>query len=300
MADETTDLDPGPDANVTAAELVRGFAKWRDAAMNNPVFISTHGRVTHVLTSADQFQSMAQAAANTSGVGQESLYGLADYVREGVLVVNPEERILYSNPYAKSYFGFPDNPVDKGLLELLPGLAGTMFMSQLRRTATSREPLTADLPSALNPGRWIHYQTIPLQSNVVITFRDITEEVTAHRLADVKEVTIQAISMHPDVGYFRISPTGTIERADDTFSEWIGLSASRLQGVKVVDLIAREDRVTVSEALEIVLRGEAAQRFRANFTTNHDQPLCADCVLMGLHGAYGLEGAVVIFTRRHD
>lgn len=295
MADDTPDQDTGPGANVTAAELVRGFAKWRETALNDPVFISTHGRVTHVLTNADQFRSMAQAATN--GDGQVSLYGLADYVREGVLVIDPDERIIYNNPYAKSYFGFPDNSVGMGLLELLPALAGTMFTSQLRRTAISREPLTADLPSALNPGRWIHYQTIPLQANVVVTFRDITEEVTAHRLADVKEVTIQAISLHPDVGYIRISPTGTIDRADDTFSEWIGLSASRLHGVKIVDLIARESRVEVAEALDGVLRGGPVERFRALFTTNHDKELYADCVMVGLHGAYGLEGAVIIFTR---
>lgn len=297
MAEKKTRETSEPDANVTAAELVRGFAKWRDAAMHDPVFISTHGRVTHVLTNADQFQVMAKAATTGNPVGQESLYGLADYVREGVLVVGPDERIVYNNPFAKSYFALPDNVLGKPILEVLPAFAGSMFLSQLRRTIASREPLNADLPSVVNPGRWIHFQTIPLGENAVITFRDITEEVTAHRLADVKEVTIQAIGLHPDVGYLRISPTGTIDRADDTFTKWIGLSESRLQGVKVVDLLDRKDRVEVGEAIESVLRGEAAQRFRAKFTTNNDEELTADCVLVGLHGAYGLEGAVIIFTR---
>ncbi len=300
MADRDDASDLSTDESVSAADFVRGFAKWRDTAQTSPVFISTHGRVTHVLTNVEQFQRMALAASDTSRMSQSSLYGLADYVREGVVVVDAEERILYANPFAKAYFGFPDQFIGEAMLDLLPGIAGSMFIAQIRRTGSSREPLAADLPSVLKPDRWLHFQTIPLHANVAITFRDITEEVSAHRLADVKQATIHAISQHPDVGYIRLSPTALIERVDETFSNWIGLSEERLAGVKIVDLLQRKDRAEASEAISLAVNEGKECRFRANFAPNREGLLVADCSCVPLRGAYGLEGAIIVFTRVHD
>lgn len=199
MSEGTFDGKSKKSANVTAAELVRGFAKWRDAAQVAPVRISTHGRVTHILLSAQQFQQMNLAGSDQTAARRHMLDGLADYLHEGVMVVDPDDRIVFANNFAKALCQIPDLEPGAPYLQALPSAAGSPFETLLRRTAASFEPQVADLPLAERPGRWVNFQSLPLNGNVVLVFRDITEEVASERLADVRQAALKALDIHPSI-----------------------------------------------------------------------------------------------------
>ena len=175
----------GTEESVSAAGMVRSFARWREAALKEPVFVTNHGRKTHVLLSIDQFEEM-----RTKSSAPEAISGpfeLAEWIDEAIIVCDKELRILSINRAASATCRLSIGEcVGKPLYGCLPQLQGTLLEIHLARTARANESTSADIPSPLRKDGWLNLQTFPLHDCNVLMFRDITEEVQRHRLADVK------------------------------------------------------------------------------------------------------------------
>ncbi|KLE35892.1 PAS domain-containing protein [Aurantiacibacter luteus] len=284
--------------DVTAGEIVRAFAEWSDRASKRPVRITRHGRPTHVLMGIDRFEAMTTPIDADEDQGEFSLRGLANYISEGVFVLDAEERIMFANSFARAFCNMHDTANGCRLTEALPSLEHSVAIGQVRRTIATRIPAQADLPSTMAPGRWLNFQTFPLRNYTACLFRDITDEVENHRLADVKEAMLEAISLHSDVGYVRINMRGMIERTDQSMSKWMAMDAERLKGVRLVDLIATNHRAAMSQSIEKVLSGGAAHRCETVMVPNREGEVKLLCSIVPLHGAYGAEGAVLVYTRK--
>jgi len=283
---------------VTSAELVRSFAKWRDASQTAPVYITTHGRVSHVLAGARLHHQLIRPSIEDGILSpDERLTGLGEWLKESLILCTPDEEILYANARARQYCHLP--PLRKGLTltEAMPDLEGSVVQVQYRRTLATGEALNADIPSMFGEGRWTHLQTIPLGNRLVLLLRDITEEVERYRMADAKEGMLEAISLHPDVSYARITPRGLIEKTDDSFEEWMGLAQDKLHGTRLQDLVMREQRLAFRGVLDKVFEENLPQQTEVQLTPNHSGVLSVKIAIVPLHGAYGMEGASVIMTR---
>lgn len=287
---------------VSAAEFVRNFARFREVALQNAVFISNHGRVSHVLSSVEEFdrtQSVGAIAADVP-LRQATLFGLADWVNEAVIVCNPDEEVIYANRVAVAICGM-DLPSDRAvsLRTAMPRMLGSLMEVNFRRSALSREPTTADIPSPFVAGNWLNLRIFPLRENTVMLLRDITEEVQRHRLADVKKAMIDVFALHGGMGYVRLTVRGTMERVGEAFCNWVGLTEDKLLGVPLLNLIDRADRANFREGMEGVLGGTGTFRTVTRLTPNRSGVVAVDCAMVHLQGAYGAEGAVAVFTR-HD
>jgi len=283
---------------VPAAEFIRSFSKWREVSHQHPVEITNHGRVSHVLTAIDYFERLIQSDRPMHDVTESSLFGLADWVDESIIVCSAAEELVYANRVAKAACHIDATPTaNLPLKQVLPTIAGSLLEVHFRRTLIGREPTAADLPSPFMHDGWLHFRSFPLQDKTVLMFRDITEDVQRHRLGDVKEALLQAFSAHGSLGYLRLSMRGTIERVDAAMCQWLGLSEERLLGVPLVDLIARHSRVDCREAFEAVYDGSGPKVIDCIFMSNTDGELPLRCSIVQLHGAYGAEGLVVVLTR---
>lgn len=171
---------------VSAAEFVRNFARLREAALQHAVFISNHGRVSHVLSSVEDFERTHSvcAIAGDAPLRQTTLFGLADWVNEAVIACNPEGEVIYANRMAVAMCGM-DLPSDQpaNLRTAMPKMLDTLMEVNFRRSQVSREPTTADIPSPFVAGHWLNMRVFPLRENTVMLLRDITEEVQRHRLS---------------------------------------------------------------------------------------------------------------------
>lgn len=295
MAEEKSELPL--DFQVTAAQFVRNFAQWRESALRHPVYVTNHGRPTHVLSSIEQFERLTRFD-EADGPSENALYGLADWVDEAIIVCDADENVIYSNRLAVALCGVRrDLREDVSLWEATPSLAGTLAEVHFRRTLTTRQASSVDMPSPFVEGGWLLLRCFPLRRMTVLMMKDITEDVARYRLADVKEGMLEAISMLDDVGYVRISPRGIVERADKTFCQWIGLGEDRIVGVRLIDLVARPRRVAFRELVEAGLEGGAPQLFETVFIPNRKGEIAVSGSLVSLHGAYGNEGAVLVFKR---
>lgn len=282
---------------VTAAQLVRGFAQWRESALKHPIYVTNHGRPTHVLSSIEQFERLTRFDVEDEP-GENPLYGLADWVDEAIIVCDEGENVIYSNRLAVASCGVrPGLQEAVSLWEAAPTLVGTLAEVHCRRTFTNRQASSVEMPSPFTDGGWIKLRCFPLRRKTVLILKDITEDVARYRLADVKEGMLQAISILHDVGYVRISSRGVVERADASFCEWIGLSEDRIIGVLLRDLVARPKRVAFRELVEAGLEATVPQTFETVFIPNRKGEVAVSGSFVSLHGAYGNEGAVLLFKR---
>lgn len=281
----------------TAAEVVRAFSHWRDVASDNAVFITNHGRETHVLLHIEKYRELTSEAGGVGKGSGNELVGLAEWIDEALVICDADLRIQYANRVAGAICRQSSSEfAGRLLVEALPSVAGSLMEVHARRTVVGGEPSAADIPSPFKPGAWLRFQSFPLGSTNVLMFRDITEDVQRHRLADVKTSIIEAMGVHGEVGYVRLSIRGTIERIDEPFARMVELDEERLMGIALVDLVTREDRVAFRDTLESVLRGGPPQRMEVGFLNNSGKVASAKLSIVQLHGAYGAEGAVVMLT----
>lgn len=298
MEDDLKDQGSVGKTTVTSAEIVRSFGKWRDASLTAPVFITAHGRTTHVLTGLRLYQQLTHKPGDSNALAtEERLTGLAEWLKESVILCTPEEEIIYANARARQYCRLP--PLRKGLklTDAMPDIEGSVMQVQYRRTLSTREGLTADLPSVFEQGCWTQLTTIPLGDRLVLMMRDITEEVERYRMADMKQGMLDAISFHHAVAYVRISPRGLIERSDASFAEWIGLKPEKLLGTRLQDLAVREDRIALRNLFDLLFEENTPQQAMVELTPNNAERLRVHLSMVPLHGAYGMQGASIIMTR---
>ena len=78
-------------SRATAAEFVRAFSHWRMAAAEQPVFITNHGRETHVVLDIGAYDEIvAKASATTSDDG---IAGVADWIDAALVLCDHEMRV---------------------------------------------------------------------------------------------------------------------------------------------------------------------------------------------------------------
>lgn len=288
--------------SVSAAELVRNFAECRETAGKKHLYVTHHGRATHVLLGIDEYQGLHDAArsreAGEHPPGDAALLQmLAQWLDEAIILCDADMTIAFANRVTQALCRRTvQELVDRPLVEALPQIAGSMLEVHARRTAIGGESSTADIPSPFHEDRWLRFQSLPLGDWNALLFRDITDEVRHHRLADVQEAILDAMRAHGDIAFVRVSIRGTIERVNEPWTRLIGLPADRLHGIALADVIATPDRARFREALEAVIRGAGSRRVDAHMLTNDGDLAPLHLALEPLQGIYGSEGAVMLAT----
>lgn len=287
---------------VTAADLVRNFAECREVAAQRSLFVTHHGRPTHVLLGIDRYRALMQGAEQEDGAaasdGAALIHMLADWLDDALILCDAAMTIRFVNRAVQALCRRPAQALlGRPLLDALPEVAGSLLEGHARRTVTGSEIGSADIPSPFQPEGWLHFRSFPLGSWNALMFRDISEDVRRYRLADVRAALLDAMRLHGEVAFMRLSVRGTIEQLNEPCTRLIGLSETRLRGVALPDIVARPDRVACRQALEAVLQEGKEQRLRAEIVSNEGDTLPVDLALTQLRGAYGLEGAVLVATR---
>lgn len=288
---------------VSAAEFVRKFARFRDESHDSPVFITHHGRETHVLCPIDLWNRIGggEPGENPKQRNESANFALADWIDDGIIACDENMRVVYANRNAHALTkSQPGTLIGPALIEALPCISGSLLEVQARQTLVHGHPNMADIPSPFVENAWLRFQTFPLEDRLAIRLHDITQEVERHFKANVKEAMIEALNKHGGVAYARVSVRGTIDRVDAPFCEMLDLPEERLIGVALTDLVDLPDKVTFRETLEGVLRGGEPVRLHTHFLTNRGEtiPLCM--ALVKLEGVYGSEGAIAVLTDESD
>jgi PAS domain S-box-containing protein len=284
--------------HVTAAELVRNFAHWRDVGARDPVVVTHHGRETHMLLGIDHYHEITRTDRRHDKEGAETqLRDLAASLHEGLILCTADFLIDVANPAALAMTRRRHESIEGvSLWDAIPELNNTLIEAHLRHSLTSGARSTADIPSPFFPDNWLHVDSFTFDEGVALLMRDITQDVRQHRLADAKTAMLRAMEVHGAVAYARLSARGFIDSINPRFCALIGLPEERLRQVPLPDLADVASRAPLREGLEGVLRGDGDRLLRAALLTNRGDVVAVDMALVRLQGTYGTEGAVVILT----
>lgn len=281
--------------SVTAAELVRNFAHWREVGAREPVLVTHHGRETHILMGLERYTSLAGAMVPTDGADRTR--DLANRIHQGFILCRADLVIDYVNPVALAMTRRWDRQIEgKMLLDALPEFSGMVMEAHIRHSLSTGEESAADIPSPFREDAWLHCETFGFADGIAILLRDITADMQRHRLADAKLALLKAMRVHEGVGYLRVSTRGFIEATDDRFCKLIGLPEDKLVGVHLPDLVELPSRPQMRETLDQVLRGAGDRKVQTSFLTNAGEIRQIAAGLARLHGTYGTEGAMMVIT----
>ena len=286
---------------VTSAEFTRQFGHLRQSSGVDPVFITHHGRETHVLLTVNAYRALEQSGVNPigdHGTSLPSITDLAGWIDQACIILDDHGRVLFANTVAHAMTMRDDGElVGRQLYDAIPELEGSLVQSYVNRAMVGREHCAADLPSLFRDEAWVRLEVFPTAHHSILLLKDITDDVRTNRLADFKQTLIDAVDRLGELGWLRLNVRGRIQRTDNWCAALLGLSKERLQGVALYDLVPRDRRVELRETIEPVLSGGASRQFDTALLANDGKAVGVRGAIAELHGAYGSEGAIIVLSR---
>lgn len=286
---------------VSAAEFIRGFANWRLQSARKPVFVTHHGKDAHVLISLDDYRRLDSENGTKPTPAnrlRDSLAALAEWVRDGVLVIDRQWCILSVNPVASDMLECAAaSLIGENLALALPQVGDSLLFQRIVRLIDHRERFSGDMPGILRPRQWLHVDLVPLPVGGAILLRDVSEAMERVAADNVRQALATAIDIDGGVGHARLSVRETVEAANDTLTRMIGVDAVAIRRVRFTALLAASRRAAFSEALETVFRSGEPAQIPSQIITREGIALDVVLSIAEVRGPYTSEGAVVLVTR---
>lgn len=164
---------------VSAADFIRGFANWRLQAAREPVVVTHHGKDAHVLISLDDYRRLDGEAGDVAGTAdrlQQSLAGLVESIRDGVILIDRQWRILAANPAACDMLERScADLIGAPLTTAVPRIEGSFLAQHLVRLIDHRERFSGDVPDILRPRQWLRVDLVPAPVGGALILRDVSD-----------------------------------------------------------------------------------------------------------------------------
>lgn len=282
---------------VSAADFIRGFANWRLQSARKPVVVTHHGKDAHVLISLDDYRRLGDGP---SGTGlRESLAGLVESIRDAVILIDRERRILAINPAGSDMLEMAAaDLIAHHLEEVLPALGSHLLFAHINRLLDHRERFTGDVPGLLRPRQWLRVDLVPLPVGGALVLRDVSASMEEAAADDARRALVDALEAQGGIGHAAISVREMVESANDALTAMIGVDPAAIRRVRFSALVAMPERAAFAEALETLFRTCIPQRIASSLVTREGAALPVTLALAERRGAYASEGAVVMVTPR--
>ncbi len=287
---------------VSAADFIRGFANWRLQSAREPVVVTHHGKDAHVLISLDDFRRLDSEASDVAGTAdrlQQSLAGLIESIRDGVILIDRQWRIVAANPAAcdmlerscAAMIGAP-------LTTAVPRIERSMLAQHIIRLIDHRERFSGELPDILRPRQWLRIDLVPTPTGGAVILRDISGAIDDFAATDARAALLSAVEAQGSIGHARISVRGAVEAANDTLLVMLGVDAAAIRRVRFSALLAVGDRSGFSERLEALFRSGQPVCIASQMVTRDGDAIDVELTIAEVRGPYASDGAVVLVTRR--
>lgn len=287
---------------VSAADFIRGFANWRLQSAREPVVVTHHGKDAHVLISLDDYRRLdgdAGDVADTADRLQQSLAGLVESIRDGMILIDRQWRIVAANPAACDMLERScTDLIGAPLTTAVPRIEGSLLAQHLVRLIDHRERFSGDVPDILRPRQWLRVDLVTAPVGGALILRDISDALNDFAANDARQALLTAVEAQGDIGHARISVRETIEAANDTLLEMLGVDAAAIRRVRFSALLAISSRAAFVEGLEELFRSGQSVRLASQIVTRDGDVIGVTLTIAEVRGPYASDGAVVLVTRR--
>ncbi|WP_293700442.1 MULTISPECIES: PAS domain-containing protein [unclassified Sphingopyxis] len=287
---------------VSAADFIRGFANWRLQSARKPVVVTHHGKDAHVLISLDDYRRLDRDgpdAVRTPDCPQSSLAGVVESIRDAVILIDRQWRIVTVNPAASDMLESACAAlIGEPLMTAVPRIKGSLLAQHMIRLIDHRERFSGDLPDILRPRQWLRVDLVPVPVGGAIILRDVSDALADFAANDARQALARAIEAQGRIGHARISVRGAVEAANDTLLVMLGVDAAAIRRVRFSALLAVSDRPAFSEGLEALFRSGQPVCIASQMVTRDGDAIDVDLTIAEVRGPYASDGAVVLVTRR--
>ena len=287
---------------VSAADFIRGFANWRLQSARKPVVVTHHGKDAHVLISLDDYRRLDHdpaATAATTDQLQDSLAGVVESIRDGVILIDRQWRIAAVNPAASDMVELACAAlIGADLMTALPRLKHSLLTQHIIRLIDHRERFSGEVPDILRPRQWLRVDLIPAPIGGAIVLRDVSGAMEDIAASATRQAMLDAVEADGGIGHARISVRETVETANDTLTALLGVDAGAIRRVRFSALLAVGQRASFAEALETVFRSGQPARIASQIVTRDGLAIDVTLAIAEVRGPYASDGAVVLVTRR--
>ncbi len=286
---------------VSAADFIRGFANWRLQSARRPVVVTHHGKDAHVLISLDDYRRLDRDEAEVAGTAnrlQQSLAGLVESIRDGVILIDRQWRIAAVNPAASDLLERSCADLIGVLLTTaLPRLAGSLLAQHLVRLIDHRERFSGEVPDILRPRQWLRIDLLPTPIGGALVLRDVSQSIDDFAVSDARQALLDAVEAEGAIGHARISVRETVEAANGTLLNMLGVDATAIRRVRFSALLGVGQRAMFAEALEAVFRSGQTAQIASQLVTRDGAAIDVALTIAEIRGRYASDGAVVLVTR---
>lgn len=287
------------DFNVPAASLQRSFGMWREQAAKGPVYITHHGRPSHVLMSHDHYLGLMGPDAKSSSEDDLSVSkkNILEDIDQGVLIVDNRSRVIYVNRIYCEHVGMTsDQLVDRQLREIFPALTGSIFMRHIEAALRFAKRSTLRGRSVLRNDCWLCVDAFPVPAGAAVLLRNISEEVVNERRTLIRQAMEQALDLHDQTALVILSPRGGLERTNAAFASLIGATQQSLADASIFDVIAVRRRPDFRHDFERAFRDFAPVRISSALLARDGGETPVEVAIVPVQGEFAVEGAVGVIV----
>jgi len=286
---------------VSAADFIRGFANWRLQSAREPVVVTHHGKDAHVLISLDDYRRLdgdPADVADTVNRLEQSLAGLVESIRDGVILIDRQWRIVAANPAACDMLERScADLIGAPLTAAVPRIEGSLLAQHIVRLIDHRERFSGEVPDVLRPRQWLRVDLVPAPVGGALILRDVSDALSHFSANDARQALLTAVEAQGEIGHAGISVREAVEAANDTLLEMVGVDAAAIRRVRFSALLAIGYRAAFAEGLEELFRWGQPVRLASQIVTRDGDAIDVTLTIAEVRGPYASDGAVVLVTR---
>lgn len=287
---------------VSAADFIRGFATWRLQSAREPVVVTHHGKDAHVLISLDDYRRLDGDAEGVAGPAdrlQQSLAVLVESIRDGVILIDRECRIVAANPAACDMLERSSTDLTgEVLMTAVPRIEGSLLAQHIIRLLDHRERFSGEIPGILRPHQWLRVDLVPTPTGGAVILRDVSGAMACFAERDACKALLAAVEAQGEIGHARISVREAVEAANDMLTDLLGVDGAAIRRVRFSALLAVGQRAAFAEALEELFRSGQPVRMASQIVTRDGDAIDVTLTMVEVRSPYASDGAVVMVTRR--
>ena len=206
-------------------------------------------------TQAEELRIANEELRQTEQALRESrrrLENIVDSIADGFYALDRHWRFTHINDAALAYFGRTREEVlGHTLVEIFPGVRGTVFETEYQRAMETGEPVHIETPSAITD-RMVEIHAYPGPENLTVLFRDATERLRMQQALRESEERFHRLFEDDLTGNFISTPEGQILLCNPAFARIFGFSSViEAVGTSLLDLyIDAADREQIAERLK--------------------------------------------------
>ena len=167
----------------------------------------------------------------------EIAHDALDTIPDGIFALDGEWRVIYLNAHCASEWGVKqDDVLGRVLWDTLPLLRGSELPVQLTKVVCDQVPTRFTTLCVLKPDCWVEVRAYPKPYGVVAYFTDITDRISAAKLARSKERKVRAILDAAPALISYVDKDYRYTMANHIYEDWSGLPTEQVIGSTVKEV----------------------------------------------------------------